>query len=50
MLLRVPVGMCDGLSASAASLSGRGGPALKSSANTARTVTDYNFAVIPLFC
>ena len=51
MLLRVPVGMAMGLVGVAgfAYLVG-GGPALKNVGHTtARTVTDYNFAVIPLF-
>src|SRR5258705_1649001 len=51
MLLRVPVGMAMGL----VGVSGfawivGGGPALKNVGHpTMRTVTDYNFAVIPLF-
>jgi C4-dicarboxylate transporter, DctM subunit len=51
MLLRVPVGMAMGL----VGVTGfawivGGGPALKNVGHTtARTVTDYNFAVIPLF-
>jgi tripartite ATP-independent transporter DctM subunit len=51
MLLRVPVGMAMGL----VGVVGFGyivdwGPALKNAGHTtARTVTDYNFAVIPLF-
>src|SRR5262245_44984945 len=51
MLLRVPVGMAMGLVGVCgfAYLVG-GGPALKNVGHTtARTVTDYNFAVIPLF-
>jgi C4-dicarboxylate transporter DctM subunit len=51
MLLRVPVGMAMGLVGVGgfAYLVG-GGPALKNVGHTtARTVTDYNFAVIPLF-
>jgi tripartite ATP-independent transporter DctM subunit len=51
MLLRVPVGMAMGLVGVTgfAYLVG-GGPALKNVGHTtARTVTDYNFAVIPLF-
>jgi C4-dicarboxylate transporter, DctM subunit len=51
MLLRVPVGMAMGLVGVGgfAYLVG-GGPALKIVGHTtARTVTDYNFAVIPLF-
>jgi tripartite ATP-independent transporter DctM subunit len=51
MLLRVPVGMAMGLVGVAgfAYLVG-GAPALKNVGHTtARTVTDYNFAVIPLF-
>jgi tripartite ATP-independent transporter DctM subunit len=51
MLLRVPVGMAMGLVGVGgfAYLVG-GGPALKSVGHTTvRTVTDYNFAVIPLF-
>src|SRR4030088_3301084 len=51
MLLRVPVGMAMGL----VGVSGfawivGGGPALKNVGHTTmRTVTDYNFAVVPLF-
>ena len=51
MLLRVPVGMAMGLVGVTgfAYLVG-GGPALKNVGHTtARTVTDWNFAVIPLF-
>ena len=51
MLLRVPVGMAMGLVGVAgfAYLSG-GGPALKIVGHTSmRTVTDWNFAVIPMF-
>src|SRR5215470_14750658 len=51
MLLRVPVGMAMGLVGVAGFgyLSG-GGPALKIVGHTSmRTVTDFNFAVIPLF-
>src|SRR4051812_24567835 len=51
MLLRVPVGMAMGLVGVAgfAYIVG-GAPALKNVGHTtARTVTDYNFAVIPLF-
>lgn len=51
MLLRVPVGMAMGLVGVSgfAYLSG-GGPALKIVGLTAmRTVTDFNFAVVPLF-
>src|SRR3979490_575534 len=51
MLLRVPVGMARGL----VGVSGfawivGGSPALKNVGHTTmRTVTDYNFAVVPLF-
>ena len=51
MLLRVPVGMAMGLVGVSgfAYLSG-GGPALKIVGHTTmRTVTDFNFAVVPLF-
>jgi tripartite ATP-independent transporter DctM subunit len=51
MLLRVPIGMAMGLVGVSgfAYLSG-GGPALKIVGHTTmRTVTDFNFAVIPLF-
>src|SRR5262249_15920078 len=51
MLLRVPVGMAMGLVGVAGFgyLSG-GGPALKIVGHTSmRTVTDWNFAVVPLF-
>ncbi len=51
MLLRVPVGMAMGLVAVSgyAYLVG-GGPALKNVGHTTmRTVTDWNFAVVPLF-
>src|SRR5258705_6321835 len=51
MLLRVPVGMAMGLVGVAgfAYLNG-GGPALKIVGHTSmRTVTDWNFAVIPMF-
>src|ERR1700674_2655193 len=51
MLLRVPVGMAMGLVGVSgfAYLSG-GGPALKIVGHTTmRTVTDFNYAVIPLF-
>src|SRR4051795_9977096 len=51
MLLRVPVGMAMGLvGVSGFAYLVGGGPALKNVGHTtARTVTDYNFAVIPLF-
>jgi C4-dicarboxylate transporter DctM subunit len=51
MLLRVPVGMAMGLvGVSGYAYLVGGGPALKNVGHTtARTVTDYNFAVIPLF-
>src|SRR5262245_32467840 len=51
MLLRVPVGMAMGLvGVSGFAYIVGGGPALKNVGHTtARTVTDYNFAVIPLF-
>src|SRR5260370_983648 len=51
MLLRVPVGMAMGLvGVSGFAYLVGGGPALKIVGHTtARTVTDYNFAVIPLF-
>src|SRR5690606_4169160 len=51
MLLRVPIGMAMGLVGVTgfAYLSG-GGPALKIIGHTTmRTVTDFNFAVVPLF-
>ena len=51
MLLRVPIGMAMGLVGVSgfAYLSG-GGPALKIVGHTSmRTVTDFNFAVVPLF-
>src|SRR5213592_1051165 len=51
MLLRVPVGMAMGLVGVTgyAYIIG-GGPALKNVGHTSmRTVTDYNFAVVPLF-
>jgi C4-dicarboxylate transporter, DctM subunit len=51
MLLRVPVGMAMGLvGVSGFAYLVGGGPALKNVGHTTmRTVTDYNFAVIPLF-
>jgi tripartite ATP-independent transporter DctM subunit len=51
MLLRVPVGMAMGLvGVSGFAYLVGGAPALKNVGHTtARTVTDYNFAVIPLF-
>jgi tripartite ATP-independent transporter DctM subunit len=51
MLLRVPVGMAMGLvGVSGFAYLVGGGPALKIVGHTTmRTVTDYNFAVIPLF-
>src|SRR5512144_3142382 len=51
MLLRVPVGMAMGLvGVSGFAYLVGGGPALKNVGHTSmRTVTDYNFAVIPLF-
>jgi tripartite ATP-independent transporter DctM subunit len=51
MLLRVPVGMAMGLvGVTGFAYIVGGGPALKNVGHTtARTVTDYNFAVIPLF-
>src|SRR5439155_24165952 len=51
MLLRVPVGMAMGLvGVSGFAYIVGGAPALKNVGHTtARTVTDYNFAVIPLF-
>src|SRR5258708_13202733 len=51
MLLRVPVGMAMGLvGVSGFAYLVGGGPALKLIAPTSmRTVTDYTFAVIPLF-
>src|SRR5436305_12295566 len=51
MLLRVPVGMAMGLvGVSGFAYLTSGGPALKIVGHTTmRTVTDYNFAVVPLF-
>src|SRR3954449_7695890 len=51
MLLRVPVGMAMGLvGVSAFAYLTSGGPALKIVGHTTmRTVTDFNFAVVPLF-
>ncbi|MGA8991056.1 MAG: TRAP transporter large permease subunit, partial [Rhodoplanes sp.] len=51
ILLRVPIGMAMGLVGVGgfAYLSG-GGPALKIVGHTSmRTVTDFNFAIVPLF-
>src|ERR687887_2855974 len=51
MLLRVPVGMAMGLvGVSGFAYIVGGGPALKNVGHTTmRTVTDWNFAVVPLF-
>src|SRR4051795_2179161 len=51
MLLRVPVGMAMGLvGVSGFAYLTSGGPALKIVGHTTmRTVTDFNFAVVPLF-
>src|SRR5258708_23690043 len=51
MLLRVPVGMAMGLvGVSGFAYLNGGGPALKIVGHTSmRTVTDWNFAVIPMF-